>query len=478
MTIDNYTQMSNQELIDEFNKYKSKNCSHRQLNNKNPTLLNEIINRTLFLDVIFKNRKMNVPILARIYCLIHNIYKYPTCQNERCDNPVNWDRKKSEFFHHCSQKCSANDENVIKERQLTCLKIFGVSHPSKSNEIKQKKINTTLKNYGVENPSQSEEIKRRKEQTCIDHFGVKCALQSDIVKQKTKNTNLIKYQSQYPTQSQYIKDKVKQTCIDRYKVDCTLKDKTIQEKTKNTIRQKYKVEHQSQSQIVKQKKEQTCIEHFGVNNPMKSEDVKEKSKKTCNDRYGCDYYTQTNEFKQKCKITCLLNYGVESATRLDEVKQKSIQTCIERYGVQYYTQSEEYHKKKRHKYHSDRYTELTFDSTWEVKVYEFCKDNNIEVEYNPSISYEYEYDNKTWTYHPDFLINGKLYEIKGDYFFRINESTGNEEMFCPYRYDDWSDEHYNWMCGKYEAKHQCMIRNNVIILRELDISNISKYKFV
>ena len=121
---------------------------------------------------------------------------------------------------------------------------------------------------------------------------------------------------------------------------------------------------------------------------------------------------------------------------------------------------------------------MTFDSTWEVKVYEFCKDNNIEVEYSPSITYEYEYDGRIWTYHPDFLINDKVYEVKGDNFFRVNESTGKEEMFCPYRYTEWSDEYYQWMCGKYEAKHQCMIKNNVLILRDKDIRNLSNDEFI
>ena len=104
---------------------------------------------------------------------------------------------------------------------------------------------------------------------------------------------------------------------------------------------------------------------------------------------------------------------------------------------------------------------MTFDSKWEVKVYEFCRDNNIGIEYSPSISYDYEYDGITYTYHPDFLINGKLYEVKGDQFFRINES-GNEEMFCPYGRKKYGEEKWNWLCGKFEAKHQCMLKTMLL----------------
>ena len=152
-------------------------------------------------------------------------------------------------------------------------------------------------------------------------------------------------------------------------------------------------------------------------------------------------------------------------------------TCLERYGVEHYSQSYEYHKNKRHKFHSEKYPGLTFDSNWEVKVYEFCKDNHIEVEYSPSISFEYEYDGRIWTYHPDFLINGKLYEVKGDQFFRINESTGKEEMFCPYGRTKFGEEKWKWSCGKSEAKHQCILKNRVTILRESEVFNLSNLKW-
>lgn len=121
---------------------------------------------------------------------------------------------------------------------------------------------------------------------------------------------------------------------------------------------------------------------------------------------------------------------------------------------------------------------MTFGSSWEFLVYDFLLENKIGFEYQSSISFSYEYKGTKHTYHPDFLVNGKIYEVKGDNFFRINEITGNEEMFCPYRDKDWSDEKYDWMCGLYEAKHQCMLANNVIILREKDINNLSVSMFL
>lgn len=101
---------------------------------------------------------------------------------------------------------------------------------------------------------------------------------------------------------------------------------------------------------------------------------------------------------------------------------------------------------------------MTFGSSWEFKVYDFLKEHNIEFEYQPSISFEYEYDGKTHTYHPDFKVGDRIYEVKGDQFF--NEQN---QMINPYgRSDD----------GKYEAKHQCMLDNNVVILRLDDIKQL------
>ena len=125
----------------------------------------------------------------------------------------------------------------------------------------------------------------------------------------------------------------------------------------------------------------------------------------------------------------------------------------------------EFHRKCRKRYTDPKYPEMSFTNSWEFKVYDFLTENNIPFEYQVD-SIPYEYDGKTHYYIPDFKVGGRIYEVKGDYFFRINESTGKEEMYQPYRGADESDEHYNWMCGKEEAKHQCMLANNVIILRK------------
>ena len=59
---------------------------------------------------------------------------------------------------------------------------------------------------------------------------------------------------------------------------------------------------------------------------------------------------------------------------------------------------------------------------------------------------------------PDFRVGDQYFDLKGDHFFK------NGKMINPFRDKSWTDEQYAIECEKYEAKHQCMLKNNVIIL--------------
>ena len=205
------------------------------------------------------------------------------------------------------------------------------------------------------------------------------------------------------------------------------------------------------------------------------------------ERLGCEYTFQNPEkvaqavetkrkiygehlegIVEKMEQTCMERYGEVNYGCTEECREKMRHTCVKRYGVDSFSKTDEFTKSRKKRIFHDN---LYFDSNWEVKVYDYLKENHIAFEYSPSISIPYEYDGREFTYHPDFLIDGILYEVKGDQFFRIDESN-HEVMINPYRNSEWSDEQYAWVCGKYEAKHQCMLKNNVIILRESQIENL------
>lgn len=94
---------------------------------------------------------------------------------------------------------------------------------------------------------------------------------------------------------------------------------------------------------------------------------------------------------------------------------------------------------------------IKFDSVPELAYYIWLSDNNISFEYQPNISFEYEYDGKTHIYYPDFKVNEEYIELKGSHFFE------NGKMINPY--DRTQD-------GLYAAKHQCMIKNNIKIITD------------
>ena len=265
------------------------------------------------------------------------------------------------------------------------------------------------------------------------HCSCSCAQNDDIVQNKIKITNLEKYGVEHAAQSEEIKKKAEQVNLEKY----------------GTI-------YAAQSEYVKNKIRQTNLERYGVDNYSKTQECLNKMKNTCMEKYGVDNYSKTNEFGDKYRNTMLNNYGVEHYSKTPEYSIKCKNTNLIRYGTESYAQTSEFLK-----FHKKRveYDGLTFDSSWEVIVYKYCKKYNKEFEYQPNVKLEYEYDNKKHYYQPDFLIDGQLYEVKGDQFFE------GDKMINPY--NRGQDE-------LIESKYQCIIKNNVIILRGDDIKRIKE----
>jgi len=156
-----------------------------------------------------------------------------------------------------------------------------------------------------------------------------------------------------------------------------------------------------------------------------------------------------------------------------KLREKGQEACRERYGANGYFGSEEYRtslsdggSSRTRKYY---YYGQFFDSSWELAVWIYCRDHNIPI-FRCPIVLSFEYLGKPYTCNPDFLINGKLIEVKGDHFI-----TKDGTMYLPYRDKDWTDEYYNKICGLYEAKRQCMLNNGVTIYFKSDIQYVLDY---
>jgi hypothetical protein len=187
-------------------------------------------------------------------------------------------------------------------------------------------------------------------------------------------------------------------------------------------------------------------------------ETKAKRSATCQKKYHATWVTQCKYFKKKSEKTCLKKFGGKNPFQNEEIKKKCRQTCLKNFGVEISSQNHDIRVKQQRRY---MYNGIHFDSSWEIAYYIWLTDNKIKFEYQPDMKFEYEYKNKNYVYIPDFKINNKLIELKGDQFFKEDGTMQNP-------FDSSQNE-------LYEFKHQFMLSNHVKILRFNDIKPILAY---
>ena len=245
----------------------------------------------------------------------------------------------------------------------------------------------------------------------------------ESTKERRKATCLAKYGVENIFQSEETKAKIHQTCMERYGYECTSQVPEFIEKQKKTNIERYGVPCTLNTEENLTKRKETWLKTLGVDNSNKSNIVKAKARKTCLKKYGTIYYTQT-----------------------DEYKQRSMQTKMEKYGDAFYSGFVIYY-----------YDNIFFRSKPELCFYIYNKDQGKDIVYEPHPYFKYQCEDKEYYYKPDFLLENKLYEIKGDYFF---DDAGN--LINPY---DRSLDNIA------KAKQLCMEEHNVTVLKS------NKYMF-
>lgn len=231
------------------------------------------------------------------------------------------------------------------------------------------------------------------------------------------------------------KQKREQTCLEKYGVKSYMESQEFRKKSLDSILDKYGtwenyVKHHT-SQV-----EKTCLKKYGVTNGGASKQAIDKIKQTQKEKYGC-YYVQTEEFLEKSRQTCNEHYGVDSYSQTEESKEK--QRNLDRSG---------YIKKT-----SYIYNDILFDSSWELIYYLWLKDNNIDFRYHESndrIAYKKQ-DGSIHYYHPDFIVNDEIIEIKGAHLIK------DGVLWDPYHNVPDID------------KTKCLQENNVKILTKKDL---------
>lgn len=186
--------------------------------------------------------------------------------------------------------------------------------------------------------------------------------------------------------------------------------------------------------------------------------------------FCCNRHAQKDlKTQETIKASLFKHYGynVTSSLLIPEVKEKSEKTCERLYGNKKPIVTPEIQKKCKKRY---LYNGIYFHSQPELALYIYLVDHNIPFKYHVSTYFTYEYDGKLHKYYPDFIIDGKIVEIKGDQFF-----DKNGKMKAPFRSQYKSEEQYIYACKNYEAKQKCMQENNVIIFRNNDYQKYLDY---
>lgn len=276
----------------------------------------------------------------------------------------------------------------------------------------------------------------------------------------------------------------KRTCMEKYGVSnvgqlektreiCRNRDKTWydkrNEKTIETNMRKYGTAHPQKLKEFKEKQKHTMLQKYGIDNIFRD---KEYIKECCQKKFGRDNYFSGEEGKRIAEEACFKKHGVKRALEKEEFKEKYRKTSMERYGVQNYGMTQEHTDKmigtnieKFGTTHapSNKYIfeEVSFDSSWELCFWIYCRDNNIPIEREP-INLPYSYNGKIHYYSPDFKINGKeLIEIKGWHF--LNEHGDLIDVF------DGQNK------GLIQAKNECIKDNNVKVITSPEVHKYTKY---
>ena len=265
MANENYTLMSNQELVYEANLIFGKS-SHKlpsTIKKHSPELLKEIEYRTQFLNEFYIQRRSNVPINARLYCLEHDLREHPKCPNPNCPNhnpTVEWRHTLNAFAPHCSFTCGQIDLEVREKYQATCEQKYGVKNTFQSKEVKARIKEVLIERYNVENPSQSPEIQQKKVETFIRNYNTTHPLKCDRIKAKSRATNEKRFGGPAPMCSSKVKRKMAKTCNERYGGIGFASEELLQKSIETTIKRHGKspieLMHEAAKYIVKSKPEQ------------------------------------------------------------------------------------------------------------------------------------------------------------------------------------------------------------------------------
>lgn len=175
--------------------------------NKNPSLKQQIIDKTPFIDNSLRER---------IYCIINEVTEHPICLH--CGKKVKF-KVQGGYRKYCSRECSSLSTLRMENHRNSLYEKYGVTNSSQVPGSREKAEKTMLDLYGVKNAFQSPEIKKKIERIMLEKYGVRHNSQIDAVNAQRRQTMLKKYGVEYPYQSEILKNKALLTNKERYGIN-------------------------------------------------------------------------------------------------------------------------------------------------------------------------------------------------------------------------------------------------------------------
>ena len=153
----------------------------------------------------------NIPFKEKVYISLKSLNALPLCKNGNCKNIVKFKNSTIGYLEYCSKKCVSSDPNVIKLKEIKSLEKFGTKSPSQSKIVKDKANKTNIEKYGNKSAMCLLETQKKSKETLLKNYGVTNPSQSpDILqrrirsfkesnyKETYKKTSLLKYGTEHP----------------------------------------------------------------------------------------------------------------------------------------------------------------------------------------------------------------------------------------------------------------------------------------
>ncbi len=186
-----------------------------------------------------------------------------------------------------------------------------------------KAINTSLEKYGETYYSKTDEYKEKKIESCLEKYGIPHATTEESIN-KAKETCKIKFGEDSIFKTNGFKESRIQTSLEKYGEICYSKTDESKERNKNINMEKYGEICYTKTDECKEKTKITNIEKYGVDSYSKTDEFIDKVKKTSLERFGVDSYSKTEEFITNYKKNSLEKWGVEFPLMTREWIQKSL----------------------------------------------------------------------------------------------------------------------------------------------------------